>query len=122
MKLYYTDPLASAYMAREFGVEFLKDGLCDEETQCYWKIHVNTKFYNNAVQLMLLDKHKIRFIIHPDSLHIFEPMNGDLVVNYTVDENLYYEWDSRSIFEDGEEIIQRNGKAFFMPESEAMRG
>lgn len=122
---YYIDPLKAAWMAREFGVEF------------FWEL-------SRMDGLKLID----RYVVHPDSLHIFEPMEGDVVFmtalgggfgvglyNVCLDgEDIYDNHicisnikSKDSVMESGDmwgslflgEIVQRNNKAFFMPETEA---
>lgn len=109
-KLFYTDPLASAYMAREFGVEYRAkpSGLavtCDVSLDDGMGKSINIKPNGDV------------YYIHPDSYHIFEPRVGDYVSFrkdkevYLVDE--YSSWDVPP-----DKIIQRNNKPFFMPEGE----
>ena len=89
-KLYYDDALIAAYMMREFGV-----------------IYNN---YDNIDEILSDFQHKSdidKMYIYPDSLDVFNPTADDLM--------------RRDVGMDGEEydseydIIQRNGKQFFMP-------
>ena len=113
-KLFYTDPLKAAFMAREYAVKF-KDG---DSFQSAIEVANNASLHPN-----------IGFYIHPDSLSIFEPKEYDIVTaefedkvaigemaNYGQIFHIYgilmsSEYDSAS-------IIQRDGKVFFMPERE----
>ena len=89
-KLYYDDPLAAAYMAREFGVEFEGDNYQSLTESCYM---ANSK------------PKEMPFIVRPNSLHVFEPMEGDLFFNCSKEKK--------------RKIIQRNNKPFFWPKSES---
>lgn len=146
-KLYYDDPLAAAYMVREFCVrvygEFSKPKNASSIVSCEFIIEVfplgNTKYEQMVVpttrtspthEIELVDTGEIeelkvpgcegvKFVVHPDSHHVFEPQEGDLLTNKHFDPHeLIYEWQPASFFEEGEEIIRRNGKPFFMPERE----
>ena len=106
-KLYYTDPLASAYMAREFGVE-----LINEDGHKY--------YVRNIITMHNLGK----LYIHPDSYHIFEPQVGDVFSTTRADATSveFVMSDIRAtefkhlIITQGAKIIQRNNKPFFWPE------
>ena len=77
-KPYYTDPLAAAIMARDFGVKLTnKPGEQIEFSNVFggvsWKMITDDAFYTGK-----------RFCIHTDSHHIFDPQVGDLVtINYS---------------------------------------
>lgn len=104
--MHYTDPLKAEWMAREFGVKMYAtanntpiNGHVDDVYLC--EIFVcDTTIYH----------------IHPDSLHIFEPMEGDLALSPSGAPWLSTGRKAIAAIH-GNEIIQRNGKAFFMPES-----
>lgn len=114
-KLYYNDPLKASWMAREFGVRYSNG---DHEI-CVIPF----------VDALAEDK---IYYIHPDSLHILQPVEGDvlrLVIGLAIPPDVrYYNWEriERSLaIEYGKApswhhtgIIRRNGKAFFMPEVE----
>jgi len=111
--MYYDDPLAAAYMAREFGVEYYTypDGSDkDDPINC-------DEFKDHGVCL----SDNSTFYIHPDSLHIFNPRRGDLVYYHPIDLHelwCWSEWEPSDIhksFSDIGDIIQRNDKPFFMP-------
>ncbi len=64
-----------------------------------------------------------KFYIHPDSLHLFKPLVGDVVVEpeKTIAATYApkaYHWQSFNDWESRQPatIIQRDGKAFFWPE------
>lgn len=109
-KLYYTDPLKAAWMAREFGVKFEQDNFSQGRD---W-LCGSTLYHGDAP-----------YFIHPDSLSIFEPMEGDLVYCHPTD--VYEIWRDEKFeptvvhksFADLGDIVTRNGKAFFMPETKA---
>lgn len=127
-KLYYTDPLAAAYMAREFGVEItsvhgefkftFKEMIC-ECKQVYCKNLTLSHFAH-------LPSDTERYYIHPDSYHIFEPMVGDLVsINggetaslVTHPEMVGVILANKDRFVSTVKIIQRAGKPFFNPREE----
>ncbi len=125
MKLFYTDALASAYMAREFGVKYIfsnpdLDGLFEP-----------AEFPNNMVDDDGVMWHDIdddaydmyeKLYIHPDSYHIFELMVGDVIANGRHVVKLENDGLGNAGFveftEQRYEIIQRGGKPFFTPKSE----
>jgi hypothetical protein len=112
--LYYTDPLKAAWMAREFEVEFSS--------------HSYTDAMSYEGRLAFLDDGR-PVEIAPDSLHIFEPMEGDVAVdsNGYLCNWRYGHWRIENALADEKgyepiapfKIIQRNGKDFFVPEVQA---
>ena len=122
-KLYYDDPLAAAYMAREFGVEYKSN---------YTKDWLSAQSYTSRGNFDWL---YVEYHIHPDSLDIFTPKEGDLVDWDVVNGYSYNaEREKESAFMGGYskypvgpnrsdavigevvyKIIQRDGKQFFMP-------
>ena len=124
MKLYYTDPLAAAYMAGEFGIELGLDGVTDL---------VTGRFIDYTLEIIdSCGKRRdgVRFTIHPDSYHIFEPKVGDLVTakNDFVQYVAFIEKDGlakcnvhpATYLKNFQfvSIIQRDGEPFFTPEEE----
>lgn len=128
-KLYYTDPLKAAWMSREFGVDLRTNGCRTALPLWIFGRWIENKWDKVAE-------------IHPDSLSIFKPMEGDVYeVDVTEDVPVYHErarfgdapmyYKSRSspyhqfqIYKNNpngvfKRIVERNGKAFFMPEVEA---
>ena len=108
-KLYYTDPLAAAYMAREFGVNIIDaDGDSCNHESIDWAMFIAMDFD--------------QLYIHPDSYHIFEPQVGDLVTHeYYCPEcseslTTWGEAFSQQLDSGEYKIIQRNNKPFFWPE------
>ena len=66
-------------MSKEFGVRFLKENIVDEETSCYWPIiHQSNIFTDNSVELIIVDRHKIKFYVAKESEEIFIPKHDDL--------------------------------------------
>ena len=133
---YYTDPLQAAIMSQEFGVEYIKDNLCDEEAMRYWRINVLTSFTPNKAQLKLTNKHNTKICIHPDSYDIFKPRVGDLIaetnkrlgfiLGIESDEegrvDIMMDWDDKKDYTvdiEIENIIQRDGKPFFTPKEQS---
>lgn len=145
-KYYYTDPLKAAWMAREFGVKIyayinviggnncrIGDVDCkihkeiDEDPIMY--LNPNDCFKNPRTLPYAGWQHAVdKWYIHPDSLHILEPKVGDMCTNCDGEPAIVVpdsklrrvgqiflrealEWVGKEA-----EIIQRDGKAFFMPE------
>lgn len=133
LKMYYTDQIAAAYMAREFGVKF-------EESISFLTAQGWQDQLRDLHPEKLMDDDFApslgRYYIHPDSLPIFEPMVGDLVtakndfvqyVAFVEKEGLAkcnYHQPMVILKQDGQcpfkvtSIIQREGKPFFWPEVE----
>ena len=124
MKKYYDDPLIAAYMCREFGVK-----VCLLNTESPDPLFsLSDLAYAIKVQSMGVVI-KENYYIHPDSLHIFEPQVGDLITQdgdsfchkvVSVGDNeqpvCFY---TGVLYEPyWSDIIQRNGKHFFMPMDE----
>jgi hypothetical protein len=134
-RFFYTDPLAAAWMAKHFGMDFVAK----------WRARGRT----NAV-LRIAGSADRLFEIHPDSLHLLEPQVGD--VYYNSCNGSYHEvtekgppklipgsceipWQYAGCKPDDitletasmwwnagnttDSIIRRNGIAFMWPESEA---
>lgn len=120
-RVFYTDPLAAAWMAKHFGMIFIEPETNTESEEIYcdpeWIVGNPWKIKN--------------FIIHPDSTHLLNSevsdiiQFGDFTGNVTAvgHDRVLVESrigvtkatliDSRNI-----RIIQRNGMAFIWPESE----
>ncbi len=110
MTYYYDDPLAAAWMAKYFGMNF--DATDDGYS---WKDY----------HLLTAE----RFYIHPDSMHLLEPKSDDLVlhnnkVGYipSILSQLGSPVGTPPLdfakYKDAK-IIQRNGIAFHWPKEEA---
>jgi hypothetical protein len=137
-RLFYTDPLAAAWMAKHFGTAFQ----CRDRESDFFRDIEFTLFANDvhwsAVVWELSDR---RFYIHPDSLHLLEPQPGDLfrfgergpVYECIPDHDdsiaklgnipLPPQWEVSYAREKNRgriKIIQRNGIAFMLPESEGV--
>lgn len=118
---YYTDPLAAAWMAKHFGMEFVDLENVFEAIDDF--VHV-------------IVEHDGPFEVHPDSLHLLEPQVGDLCFfwdsEYDRNDAALVEqidahgcrwitdrFDIRECKEGNDSfrsIIQRNGIAFHWPE------
>lgn len=131
-RLYYDDPLAAAYMAREFGVRL---GYPQDN-----KDYPFVEICDTRYEYLMLSDAKGKYYIHPDSLAVFEPKEGDLVwnqyrgeVGYIQQINMYPEnpcvalsdnleprKDDHKIWSYGSihRIIQRDNKQFFMAKRE----
>lgn len=115
MKYYYDCPLKAGYMTQYFDMKFRN-----------WRWD-NVEFNFHPVNEY--DDECEFLYIHPDSLILLEPQDGDTVqsngksdytgeyADYTKD---IYTAGDRSIFtwDENSKIIQRNGKPFFWPEIE----
>lgn len=110
-KMYYTDPLKAAWMAREFGVK-LQD------------VHGKTISELDSIQRYC--NYGFTLYIHPDSYSIFEPVEGDKdedgwIFDWDTDDNGRVAWWSRGteyVLPTYKQIARRNNTAFFMPEVE----
>jgi catechol 2,3-dioxygenase-like lactoylglutathione lyase family enzyme len=108
---FYTDPLAAAYMSKHFGMR-LTDRTNDEEA------------FPACDLCREPDLRSERYYVHPDSLHLLEPCDGD-VVRWRISDGRggwIPEAGSFGFYEGTgsiETIIQRDGKPFFWPECEA---
>lgn len=140
-KLYYDCPVKALYMMKEFGVKCF--------TSCNKNIHkADDILYNYFDELHHDEKevyhvqNNIKIYIHPDSLDIFEPRDGDFIMNdiptkrnYTqgipdiiVFDNKYHTYkvegnDPYVVTGGGTwlellQILTRSNKQFFMPEIE----
>lgn len=102
--MYYDDALIAAYMQREFGVQLR--AISKSGAVC-------GVISFDAVSLK---PDGYTYHIHPDSLAIFEPKDGD-VVSYDEgdDWGIYNKYSTKQWDLYGKDIIQRNGKPFFQP-------
>lgn len=113
-RLYYTCPIEAAYMAKNFGVKIMVNDTEGTEMLCVISSLSRDKYY-----------------IHPDSLSVFEPQEGDLVYcmgSYQIMpadiDDFGVKYDRRIIIQNVTspiatgKIIQRNNKPFIMPQSE----
>ena len=113
-KLYYTDALASAYMARELGVRMYFERIDNE-----WG-------WQDAWAMSCIEQQD-RLDVHPDSYHIFEPKAGDIMATvrpdstsaeFLVTDMRAKEYEHLMTQEYAAKIIHRNNKPFFNPEKE----
>lgn len=118
MKPHYNDALQAAWMAREHKVKLKSprgQSLYYDDGDSF-RTEKDCGIYAGG-----------RYIISDDSLHIFEPQEGD-IVNVTDDENrditgimamynqiFHHDGILLATQYDTARIIQRQGKAFFMP-------
>jgi len=106
VRYFYRDPLADAWMAQAFGMRFtIRDGV-----------------YVPTWQELASSGNADGYFIHPDSLPLLKPKNGDIcshhwysaisdrpILIYRPYEGQMFAW---------KEILQRDGKPFHWPESE----
>lgn len=106
-KYYYTDPLAAAWMAKHFGMEF---------TEGFWPSN-DIAMIRWANKLVTAEE----FYIHPDSLNLLKPQIGDIIDSGAIQGNVSRENMQLAIElieNGGGQIIQRNGTPFMWPEVE----
>jgi len=118
-RLYYDCPISAAYMAKNFNVDFTNQ----TNSYRYW--------YADLVE-NINDEREEKLYIHPDSLSIFEPQEGDLVTTSGYPAKIIgkllgktdcfaVEFGSKNdpsyaYKKDIDLIIERNGKPFIMPQ------
>lgn len=131
VKLYYSDPLAAAYMVREYQVKIIREGIKSV-------IDKHGEFYScKSLAGHIFNKYntKEKYYIHPDSYHIFKPKAGDLIrafsrswsgdgelISYVredlgtdqflIEDNVFV-WSSKFL-----NTIERGNKLFFQPLTE----
>lgn len=116
-KLYYDDPLQAVYMAEEFGVKYCDDVRLDSNCR------ISDVTYIKCPPIAY---------IHPDSYHIFDPMEGDVMqwhrqCNLMLVEKAPKDTEENEVLKLSElhktlpngRIIQRQGKPFFWPKTES---
>lgn len=122
MKLYYTDPIKAIWMAKEFGVK-----IKDYHIECY-KLSSEWFCLEDISDIKSPIEGFEKLWIRPESESIFEPKIGDLVnllppfdickydmkLSTTIDDERHLKYIRTKNFE----IIQREDKAFFMPEKD----
>lgn len=124
-RYFYRDPLAAAWMEKHFGMRFL---LNEKETESIRILGNQINCYPHH------EKFEIKIHIHPDSLHLLEPQENDVVkyVEYfttinssAVTEQYYYGFWFPTHTAGGityqnhyKEIIRRNNIAFMWPDVE----
>ncbi len=112
MRYFYSDALEATYMAQYFQVGFERGF-----ESIYLVDSPPGRFKDISKELVG------KLYIHPDSLKILEPQEGDLgldinkmPVSYSSGSWISYNYGDDGV--KGIKIIQRNGKLFFWPESE----
>ena len=98
MKYFYTDPLAAAWMAKHFGMEFQyqSDGILVNFPSEWLHEAIASKTFNDKAY------------IHPSSLHLLNFQKGDIEIDIPIGIQGAVR----------REIIQRNGIAFMWPQVE----
>lgn len=112
MKYFYTDHLAAAWMATYYGMKFTTEN--GNDSSFITPIHFHEP--ENG------DCYFGKLYIHPDSLHLLEPMDDDKGVDDSPDQCEHMgRWvkanDCRPVI-DKVRIDKRNGVAFMWPEKE----
>lgn len=109
MKYYYTDPLAAQWMSSKFEMKFqelvsvMRDEVFRDEMRDIFSVHCVDFIPSMG-----------RYYIHPDSLHLLEPLSGDFIIRE--DNAQPHRWTGRGV--GVRKIIQRNGIPFMWPEVE----
>jgi hypothetical protein len=86
-RYFYTDPLAAAWMNKHFGMQFTRthchrgDGTFGESTKPV-PIWILARDVENQVS------ENVKYYVHPDSLHLLEPLIGDVCI--TKDDGIGY--------------------------------
>jgi hypothetical protein len=118
-KLYYTDPLKAAMMARDFGVKYtagrpVYDKYEQEDYYNFFE-HECDGYPECPTREYIRPQGLTKWHIHPDSYHIFELKEGDGVKSL-ISDNIYI-LQNPLLFSEGDKpiTIQRNNTAFFMP-------
>ena len=111
MHYFYTDPLAAAWMAKHFGMKMaIPDG------KQGWTLN----------QLIIAFQIDSPIHIHPDSLPLLEPRDGDINIKGLVymhcsfhNKMSWVDLHCGNYCEERGQTIRRNGLPFMWPESEA---
>jgi hypothetical protein len=112
-RYFYTDPLAAAWMAKHFGMRFLRpDGSTVNLSHSSWE----RKGHDGMISFVAVPEPADS--IHPDSLHLLEPQVGDICINDDAEYNPGAPFRDVGNTWEPFHIIQRNGKAFHRPEQE----
>lgn len=121
MRYYYTDGIKAAYMAREFNFQMQVKVLKDFDSVEYVDKILNLDCAPMDVWWLQNFPPKLcKYFIHPDCHDMLKPQVGDLVKIDGEEEYQLINYDAElfDIRHGCEEIIQRNGIAFFTPEEE----
>lgn len=113
-RYFYTDPLAAAWMAKHFRVNFRNGDhemlvLAVSDGEVTWFVR------HSNPPLRYIEE---EYYIHPDSLHLLNPQVEDIIFNDTSLMGCSQVGICKGSMENGFRIIQRDGKPFFWPESE----
>jgi len=135
--MYYKDGIIASYMGLQFGVTYR---LTEEITDKTIIFENKVNNINDVMSLLNVDSYSTlggdsyyniilpdKFVIHPSSWHIFQPQVGDMVTKINrhgwiidkITEDCYisvFQGTEYIIKKEEAVIIQRNGKAFIMPE------
>jgi hypothetical protein len=117
-RFFYADPLAAAWMSKHFGMTFIND-LPDDRGWSFQIVSVREISLSNEMTFVLSSVTAgNRFYVHPKSLHLLEPQDGDLVVTKTWGHLQNYD---ERIKVPITRIMQRGGVFFMWPESETSK-
>jgi hypothetical protein len=124
-RFFYTDPLAAAWMAKHFKMDFRID---DPDGKVFLETLLHgLREWRDATAASM----GYKFHIHPDSLPLLEPQLGDVVESQQVDgvydvvvsDDIYCGRGDRNtnlkdVKKHGDKIVLRNGIPFMWPENE----
>jgi hypothetical protein len=111
-RYFYSDPLAAAYMAREHGVNFIQDFSVSVIVDAKFDDTLQIGYSGGTVSTK---SDCPPYCIHPDSLPIFEPRKGDVMLQPSGRPFLSTGRKVTTAVH-GNQIIQRDNKPFFWPE------
>lgn len=127
-RYYYTDPISSAWMAKEhefvFDIEWIVGTPCKHTIRINnvgWEKHTYRKDFLTILTQYNFWLSSGKFYIAPESLHLLEPIKGDMDdCGWRYDGNGCWNGNDDHDFSGGEHvIIQRNNMAFHWPQQEA---
>lgn len=117
-RYFYTDAIAAAWMAKHFGMQYVCGGDSCMTWESIQEYDMNGKWEWDAPIKPIA-------YIHPDSLFLIEPTNGDVMYVPEDPTQKYpyaisYIWRPFFIKKDDERavIVMRDNKPFFMPQKE----
>jgi hypothetical protein len=130
MRYFYSDPLAAAWMAASFEMAYDSAGLVTEDSIASPRLFMSKHAFEDKLDIHCSDARGRRYYLHPDSVPLLKPKPGDLVkvmgeVGYVPTGKGFADLYAQRLAEANCQphatgrIIQRDGKPFFWPESEA---
>lgn len=118
---FYTDPIAAAWQMKHHGMKLYQmahvptvDFATDEKSISVYRFPLKTW------ETINIKKGGIFLFLHPDSLRLLEPQEGDLICKEDLASTVYRGKNGlfASMPLQGAIVVSRNGKPFFWPERE----